>query len=527
MMGANYTVLRSILRVKLIMDERRVPTVLNDIDGKEGNYYLKSLLIYGIMGLMLLIFFLPPFPLFFKMNMVYGLILFMLVSSLISDFSSVLLDVNEKNILMPKPIDKKTFALAKAVHILLYLSILSAVLGGAVLIAGTFIYGVLFPVIYIIQLFFLLGFAIFLTSMLYFLVLKFFDGERLKDIINYFQIGFTIVLAISYQFIGRAFTFIDLNVAYTPKWWSFLIPPAWFSAPYALLIEGDFNFIYFYLTLIGIIVSVILLFVYLKKIAPYFETNLSKMNNSSQVFNIEKVEKKIRLWKKIAGLVSRNKEERAFYHFTKEMIAKERQLKLSLLPALAFGVIFPLIFIFNSYSMHENFRAFRENLTTGTTYLWIYMSISMFASSLPILSTSEKYKGAWIYAALPITSKSNILKGALKALLFNYFLPSFLIVSGIFIYLVGVNIIPHLVVMALAMILIVIVSSKMIKLDLPFSQGFRSIKDKSVATFLNAVGFSAVGAMAHFIVSRHPFGLYVMMIALTIAVPIAWNKLVR
>lgn len=508
------------------MDERRVPTVLNDAEGKEGNYYLKSLLIYGVMGLLLLIFFLPPFPLFFKMNMVYGMILFMLVSTLISDFSAVLLDVNEKNILLPKPIDKKTFAIAKMIHILLYLTVLSAVLGGAVLVAGTINYGLLFPVIYIVQLFFLLGFAIFVTSILYFLVLKFFDGEKLKDIINYCQIGFTIVLAVSYQFIGRAFDFIDFEVAYNPRWWSFLIPPAWFSAPYAYLIEGHRESVYLYLTLIGIMASVILLVVYSKKIAPYFESNLAKMSNNSEKFDTVKVEKKLRLTKKIAGILSVNKEERAFYLFTKQMISKERQLKLKLLPALAFGVIFPLIFIFNTYSMHENYGAFKEHLANSTNYLWIYMSISMFVSTLPILSTSEKNNGAWIYATFPIANRSSILKGSLKALITNYLLPSFLIVSGIFVFLFGVSIIPHLIIMALAMILIVIISTKQIKMELPFSQGFRSIKDKSVAMFFTSVGYSAVGAISHFIASRYPFGIYIMMGVLAISVPVAWTKLV-
>lgn len=508
------------------MDERRVPTVLNESEGKEGNYYLKSLLIYGVMGFLLLIFFLPPFPLFFKMNMVYGMILFMLVSTLISDFSSVLLDVNEKNILLSKPIDKRTFAIAKVVHILLYLTILSAVLGGAVLVAGTINYGALFPVIYIVQLLFLLGFAIFVTSTLYFLVLKFFDGEKLKDIINYFQVGFTIVLAVSYQFIGRAFNFIDFEVAYNPRWWSFLIPPAWFSAPYALLIEGHREAVYLYLTLIGIIVSVILFVVYSKKIAPYFESNLAKMSNNSEKSDSVKVEKKLRLTKKAAGILAVNKEERSFYLFTKQMIAKERQLKLKLLPALAFGVIFPLIFIFNTYSMHENFGAFKEHFANSTNYLWIYMSISMFVSTLPILSTSEKNKGAWVYAAFPIKDKRNIRKGALKALLANYLIPSYLIIAGVFLFLYGSNIVPHLVVMVLAMIFIVIVISKIIELDLPFSQEFRSIKDKSVPIFFNAVGFSAGGAIIHFVASRHPFGVYIMMASLAISVPIAWKKLV-
>ena len=45
------------------------------------------------------------------------LIAFMVMTSMISDFSSVLLHIRNRNILFTKPIDRKTINAAKIVHI--------------------------------------------------------------------------------------------------------------------------------------------------------------------------------------------------------------------------------------------------------------------------------------------------------------------------------------------------------------------------------------------------------------------------
>lgn len=58
--GADYDVLRLILRVKFQMDQRRVPTILSNNSGKkerkEGNQFVRSLWLYGLMGLMMVPF---------------------------------------------------------------------------------------------------------------------------------------------------------------------------------------------------------------------------------------------------------------------------------------------------------------------------------------------------------------------------------------------------------------------------------------------------------------------------------------
>ena len=89
------------------------------------NNYIQSLMINMFMSIFTGLIIMYNVPSMVAANIIIGISLFMMVSIMISDFSSVLLDVREKNILLPKPIDNKTFNAAKTTHILIYLMGLS------------------------------------------------------------------------------------------------------------------------------------------------------------------------------------------------------------------------------------------------------------------------------------------------------------------------------------------------------------------------------------------------------------------
>lgn len=127
-MGIDYPMMRKILTVKLTVDARRAPSLLNSSAKrwrKDNNLFLKSLWVYALIGLFL------PIVLFshnfmFQMSLFFGIIMFMVITSMIADFSAVLLDVRDKTILYTKPIDPRTLQAVKAVHVGLYLILLTA-----------------------------------------------------------------------------------------------------------------------------------------------------------------------------------------------------------------------------------------------------------------------------------------------------------------------------------------------------------------------------------------------------------------
>lgn len=206
--GINYVIMRRILYIKLMMDGRRVPTIIgntgstSDNKGESQNGFLRSLWLYLLMGGLLL----TPLTMMgdnyiFQMSLVFGILIFMVLTSLISDFSSVLLDIRDKTILDSKPVNKRTVHAAKIIHVSIYLFFITSALSVLPLIGGTIRHGIVFLLIFLFELIFINILVVALTALLYLVVLQFFDGEKLKDMINYVQIGLTLVMTIGYQFV--------------------------------------------------------------------------------------------------------------------------------------------------------------------------------------------------------------------------------------------------------------------------------------------------------------------------------------
>jgi hypothetical protein len=175
--GADYDVLRLILRVKFQMDQRRVPTVLSARNGnkeqKEGNLYLRSLWLYALMGLIMV-----PFVVWdtghymLQMGLVTAMLMFMIMTSMISDFSSVLLDIRDRNIIMTKPVNGRTVGLARAIHAGVYLLLLTGSLTAAPLVAGLIAHGIAFFLLFLVELV-LMNMLILVTTSLIYLLLMF------------------------------------------------------------------------------------------------------------------------------------------------------------------------------------------------------------------------------------------------------------------------------------------------------------------------------------------------------------------
>ncbi len=243
--GVNYNIMRMILQIKLTMDGRRVTSAMTNNkkadENEDKNNYARLLMFNGFLSIFIGLIMISDMSALKNINIVIGVNLFMMVSLMISDFSAILLDVKEKNILLPKPIDSKTFNAAKLTHICIYLMGISLSLNFIPLIIGTIKYGVIFLPIFIIENILLALIVIVITAFLYTLVLKFFDGEKLKDIINYFQIFLTFVFTFGYQLFSRIFSFEGMKTDYVTKFWHGLVPSMWFAAPFGILIDGDKN----------------------------------------------------------------------------------------------------------------------------------------------------------------------------------------------------------------------------------------------------------------------------------------------
>ncbi|MDB1954020.1 hypothetical protein PMY38_02180 [Clostridium tertium] len=519
--GVDYDIFRIILQAKLTMDGRRKATVFNNESKKknrESNEFYKALILYAFIGL----FF--GLMLIFKMNLMYQMaayfsaIMFMILTIFISDFSYVILDVRDKNILATKGVSSKTINAAKITHICIYIIYLTLALAGISLIIS-FKQGIGYFLIFLIEIILIDIFMIIITALSYLLVLKIFDGEKLKDMINFVQIGLSIFMVVIYQIIPRIFQFIDVgNITYTEKIWHILIPPIWFAAPLSMVAGEGITTYKIIMTVLAVLIPIIALLAYLK-LTPTFEKYLQKLNN-----NNEKSNEKSKTLLRIGKIICKDKVERAFYNLSLGIINSEREFKLKVYPNMALGIIFP--FIFMTIGLQgEGISDIRNSLINSKFYLSIYSFALMIPNILIMLRYSERYNGAWIYEVAPIKKISSIYKGVIKGALFKLIIPPYIIISIIFIAIFSPSVIKHIIVAFLALILITMVDFSVNSKVYPFSKKFEGTNNTgdSIVSFMISFMFILIGIGIHFATSFFSIGIYIYGAILLVLDILLWK----
>ena len=469
--GVDYDMFRLILNSKLTMDGRRKATVFNDTrsNKKESNEFYKALILYGFFGVFIGLMLIFNINKMYLMTIYFSSIMFMILTIFISDFSYVILDVRDKNILYTKGINTQTINAAKITHVFIYMLYLMLALTGVSLIVS-FKYGVLFALIFIIEVILIDIFMIIITALTYLLVLKFFDGEKLKDIINYVQIALSVFMVVIYQIAPRLFGVVELsNIRYEEKIWHLLIPPIWFSAPLSIISGEGITVLKIIMCILSVGIPVISIILYIKSI-PSFENNLQKLNNSN-----DKIKEKNKLLIKINNMLCKNNTERAFFNFSLGIMNSEREFKLKVYPNLALGIVFPIVFMI-TFADTSNINGIFESLKNSKAYLSIYAFALVIPNIIIMLRYSERYLAAWIYEVAPISKISSIFKGVIKGALYKLLLVPYLIISILFIIIFGPKVIIHLIIAMLSLILLSIINFSVLNKVFPFSQKFEATK---------------------------------------------------
>ncbi|MBN3376588.1 ABC transporter permease, partial [Clostridium botulinum] len=337
----------------------------------------------------------------------------------------------------------------------------------------------------------------------------------------------SILLALGYQIIPRVFDFTGVNVNFKIKWWSYLVPPVWFGAPYSLIIEHNNGREYVLLSIMCVAIPIIIFGIYYKFIVPYFEENLQKLDSSIGKKGSLEEAKGIRN-KRYTSIFCRDKIENVFFRFSRNMISTERKLKLKLYPTLAFAVIFPFLMLIGSFSKYESISQAFNEFSKGNYYFSLYLSVLMLVASIELLSQSEKYKGSWIYIVLPIDNPGKIQKGALKGFIFRYIFPVFLSVCIIFLIICGLRILPDIIVMFFSMLISIVAVQSLYKKELPFYKDFESNGEGSITTFLVYGGLTGIFFGLHKLIRsliKYSFSIYIYIGVLIIINMILWKKI--
>lgn len=496
-LGVEYPVMRKILELKLTMDTRRIPTVLKDKNEKaeeSGNKMLRSLWMYALLSLLPGMFSFMPIQPFGKVTYIMSISMFLVTSTMISDFSSVLLDLRDTSILLGLPVSPRTLSAAKAVHVTIYLALITLSLNALPIIGLGISEGILASILLVFMLAFMVMTVIFITSVLYVLVLKNFDGEKLKDLISTVQIGFTVVLTLGYQIIIRMFDLSEMQYSFTPDWRAFLMPPAWFAAPFELFFGRPTTFVVA-LSAMGIILPVIFVGVHLKFISPAFEKSLIRLGSSdrggSRIYF-----RRLRRGHRLSLLLCRNSQERAAFRFGFSVLGTEREFKQKIYPSIALAMLFPFIFgmtyLEDQGSLLDAYAAIRES----NIYLMVYFAVMILPTVVTFVGYSSHYRGAWIYRSLPLAAPGDVLSGTYKSAVVRFAFLPFVAIGLIMFFIFGLSVLPHLTIAFFNAIAVVLILLRFTGIRMPFSRSFQVAQDgRTKGTF---IGMAFSGGLAGF-----------------------------
>ena len=518
--GVDYDMLRIIINTKLTMDGRRKATVFNNDANKkkkDSNEFYKALLMYAFIGLFLGLTLIFDINKMYLMSGFFSIIMFMILTIFISDFSYVILDVRDKNIISTKGIDNRTINASIITHVFIYMTYLTLALVGVSFIVSLK-YGIIYFLLFFIEIILIDIFMIIITALAYLLVLKFFDGEKLKDVINFVQIGLSIFMVVIYQIVPRLFNIIDLSkIDYNEKIWHLLIPPMWFAAPLSIISGEKITGIKIIMIILALIVPIISISLYLK-LTPTFEKNLQKLNN-----NEANIKEKGKHLIKINNLFCKDNTERAFFNFSLGIMNSEREFKLKIYPNLALGMVLPIVFMITGIDRNNPMGIF-ESLRNSRQYLSIYAFALVIPNILIMIRYSEKYMGAWIYEIAPIKNIASIFRGVIKGTIYKFILTPYLLISLIYIIVFGPKVIFHLIIAFLVMISLMILNFMILKKYFPFSKKFEATNGGESMGAMILYMFTVLIALGiHFAVSNIKIASYIYIVFLVIFNLLLWK----
>jgi len=501
----DFDALVTILKLKLTLDDRKPSVSMGAENSKQKLTGMKAnLLMQAFVGLFLGFFMFLPLDLFYKVSVVVSMDFFFMIMYMISDFSSVLLDVRDKNIIMTKPVNSQTMNAARIIHIVYYMLMMFLALNLASIVIGVIKHGVLFLLCYLFMMFFLSFFIVFLTTILYSVLLNRFNGEKLKDIINVFQIVLSVVTIIAYQLMGRIFEFVNLNIQLSIKWWSYLLPPAWFAGLFKVVVDRDFSIHFLIMASLSVLVPLALGTLLIKSILPKFENYLSKLQIEDGVF-VRKDDFRSRFKERVYQIITHDNTERAFMRFTDYNLSRDRRLKLMIYPNHTMSFIFPFIMLLPMIQGKDSIMAGIASLNGSAAYITLYLTLTFFITNFEFIQYSENYEAAFIYDSFPITNKRVIYKGAMKAYYIKYIFPGMLFLSVMFTLLCGVKALSGIIFINIISILLLTLRVNNFAMELPFSKAIGTTANKNLGMTFGFMGIAGVFALVQFFILKDSF----------------------
>lgn len=515
-MGVDYHQLCLILTTKLRMDNRRRMSMSQKGKSDSNHQLLLQTFAYGFIGVLMGMVTISISDFMVSYTIFFSFIMIMIAMLMISEFTNVLIDTRDNSILMSRPINSRTLVLAKILHIAFYMLHMSLSLSLFTIITTWANHGFIAMLFFFLLICLTALFTLFLTNIFYLGLMNVVNGQKLKDIIVYFQIAMAILFMGAYQLLPRIMDIYDVTNIHMPiHWWTYLIPSVWMSGSFSALASSTFDASHLTFLVSALLIPVLSLIFVIKVLAPKFNKALSQIDvGDSKKKEIKQEKQKSKGFiGKISRLFTKNRVEESAFKMVWIMSGRERKYKQSVYPSFGYIFIFILIFAFQSNDTFD-----LQALAQSKKYLWfIYMPIIITFSITQQLGFSDQSKSNWFYKALPINQPGDILLGAFKSVMVKHFIPIYLIISAVVTGIWGAHLIDDMIYGFLSITLVTSLIQSWSDPTLPFSKE-RETMDAGgnfLKGILLMISAAAIGGL-HYGLGLLPYGILIGIPVLSI-----------
>ncbi len=536
-MGADKDQLRAILHAKLLMDDRK-PLSFGANKGMERkrkkkkdrkNTSLLTMLLSFFMGMIYV------FPILMCLsNTVIGLaffytmFIFFFTFTLITDFANVLVDTKDKLILFPRPINDRTIMMSRLLYIAIYLFRLAIPMSIPAWIVFGIIKGWVGALFFPFPVLLLVFIVLFVVCGLYILMLRVSKPGKFKEVLNYFQIGFSVVFFATYMLSSRmidpkAIENIDIEAfdvfKYIPTYW---IATSWsWIDSTATILPGTK-----WLSIFAILFPIVSLWLTVKYLAPQFIKSLVSSENTEVVVEAPKrrvkEQKNEQQFYKLANLLNKSDIGKAGFIMTWLQTNRSRTFKMRVLPTFAYV---PVYFFYILLNNNKPFAEVWSGLPDSKSYIaLLYMTTFVIMQGLAYITMSDQYKAAWVYYSAPIEKPGEVMLGAFKAMWVKYFLPFMLVIGAFTIYVWGAEKLLDIVLATVNITFFTVAQMYFSYRILPFSMK-EQVKDSGVKVIIRVLlTFLIIGVLwaAHYLADLVDVLWWLKLIFLALTAILLW-----
>lgn len=518
-MGVNKRQLEVILRTKLLMDDRRPLTAFGNKSKKENNFSSWiNFLMLAVMGCVLLLFLFSVNQPYLSFTIYFGVFMAMLCLTLIADFSVILLDNRDNFIILPRPVDDSTIALARILHI--GISVFKQAIGLAL---PGFVFtiinrGGIGGLIFIVQVIIATVLCVLFVNLFYLMTMRFVSVQRFKDIVAYLQILFSVLIFALYYTMPNILESAmvqQLDFKTTP--WLWATPSAWISGLQELG-RGDVSVLTCGLSAAAMIAPLAALWLMTGKLTKGFNRMLSGLQVSDETATGDAEVYHRETWSdQLANMLTKSPLENAGFKLVWRLTGRTREFKTKVYPSMAYVPVyfFFMFFVRNKGNAGLPWTEKWKGILAQHTYLFIfYFSLFTLLTVFQFITQSDKYKAAWIYFVAPIRQPGLFMSGVLKAAFVKFYMPFMVGFTVLGLVFIGVPVINDLLLsMSVGGIAAVLICLFTVT-GYPFSQPIKKTEGRFIANLLLIGLISAIG-FGHYLAVKYEWLVWTLAVLAT------------